>query len=249
MGGAAVKHRDWVGWTVFIIAGAVTYITAHYDKFPWIPQQFQGLVEMLGVLATGVGAKLSTSGLTLSPEGRAQEAMDKPLDTPELPQPPVLPPAAILLLILLIPAPASAQVIKGWDWFSWGTAAASVAVDTVATFHCPERLRCIGDQATRELGTFAIITVLKNHIHSERPCAPDCGFDNPFENMPSAHGGWGGDFSQGRCSQKHLAVEVPLGALTAIGRVKARKHTILATVVGAGVGVGVSALSSAVWCR
>lgn len=121
-------------------------------------------------------------------------------------------------------------------------------MDTYLSFQCEHKAHCFGDQATRELGTWGLGALLKHLTHEARPCAPSC--DDPFGNMPSLHTAFASNFTQGRCGPElPFQVTVPLMGLTALGRVKANRHTIMATVAGAAMGAGVSALSSAVWCR
>lgn len=64
--------RDNAIWLVLLAGGAAAYVAGHFDKFPWIPTQYQGLVDLLGALAAIVGAKLGMSPLKLSDEGKVQ---------------------------------------------------------------------------------------------------------------------------------------------------------------------------------
>lgn len=88
-----MKFRDSAVWLVFIICGVAGYITGHFDKFPFIPHEYQGLVEMVGTVAAGVGLKMGTSPLELSPEGKVRKQIQD-LGKSEPSQPTVLPPAA-----------------------------------------------------------------------------------------------------------------------------------------------------------
>lgn len=69
--------RDNIVWTITLIAGIATGLSAHFDLFPWIPPTAQHVVELVGFIAGLVGAKLAMSPLPLSPEGKVAAQQGK----------------------------------------------------------------------------------------------------------------------------------------------------------------------------
>ncbi len=120
---------------------------------------------------------------------------------------------------------------------SWIGVAVAVALDSKASWDCPQRLRCFAMQGVRNGVTYGAVFAVKKLVHRERPCAPfDCGTDNPFSSFYSAHAAEA-FASLGGCGHgPRLAVVLPVAIGTAVGRVRAGKHYVSDVVVGAAAG-------------
>lgn len=124
------------------------------------------------------------------------------------------------------------------DWISWGTAITAVAVDTRASFECPDRVRCLEREGLRLGIVYGAAFLTKILVHRDRPCAPECGIDNPAYSFFSAHTAL--TFSS--VGGARLSVALPLAITTGGLRVAAGKHWATDVLAGAGVGLLVSRL-------
>jgi membrane-associated phospholipid phosphatase len=151
-----------------------------------------------------------------------------------------------LLLLLLVPRPASAQALalpthgerQAADISSYVTVGVSLALDTKASWDCPDRKRCLLMQAGRDVTTWAISESLKRLIHKERPCEPSgtCGIDAGTGSMPSMHTA----FAFSARGGPRLAFSISLGVGTAGERLLAGKHDAWDVLAGAGIGLATS---------
>jgi hypothetical protein len=56
-------NRDSRWWFVMIIGGVAAFVASHKEKFPFIPADYQGLVELVAFTSTLVGGLLGQSPL------------------------------------------------------------------------------------------------------------------------------------------------------------------------------------------
>lgn len=139
------------------------------------------------------------------------------------------------LMCLALAAPASAQINQFPDAASNWTLGGIAAIEGAEVLQCRDSARCAEMQATRLLGTFATVYILKSLIKSKRPCAPDCGVYAPDANMPSGHTA----FAFAMMGRTHYAgFTIPLGVLTAIMRGDAKAHDAWGILGGASIGIG-----------
>jgi membrane-associated phospholipid phosphatase len=148
-----------------------------------------------------------------------------------------------ICVLLCMPATALAQEPrvqlptemqrKVADAASWATALTTVALDTRASWDCPDRRRCFTTQGARLGVTYGVVYLVKKLVHRKRPCYPDCGIDNPFSSFYSAHTALAFQSVGG----PRLMFTIPLSIGTGGLRVAAGKHWITDTLVGAGAGL------------
>jgi hypothetical protein len=119
------------------------------------------------------------------------------------------------------------------DMASWGTALAAVGLDAKASWDCEDRRRCFALQGARVGVTYGVVLAVKKLIHRRRPCAPDCGTDNPDFSFYSAHTALAFQTVGG----SRLVFTLPLAISTGGLRVAAGKHWITDTLVGAAAGL------------
>lgn len=165
--------------------------------------------------------------------------------------------ALLLASLLAIAAPAAAQS-TGFDRLtpslptagerhaadiaSWGTAIAAVTLDGVATWrqHCRSQWdECEGAIVRSGLRvgiTYGAAFLVKRIVQRSRPCAPDCGIDDPSSSFYSAHTA----IAFSTVGGSRLAFSLPLAVGTGGLRVAAGKHWLTDTLVGAGAGLLVS---------
>lgn len=145
---------------------------------------------------------------------------------------PSLAAAQALPLDRLTPAFPTATERQAADVASWGTAIASLALDTKASWDCPQRLSCFEREGLRVGLVYGIATVVKLAVHRSRPCAPSCGIDNPTASFFSAHTA----IAFSTLGGARLSVSLPLSSATGALRIGADKHWLTDVLVGAGVG-------------
>lgn len=136
---------------------------------------------------------------------------------------------------LMLPTKAERQAA---DALSWATVLATVALDSKASFDCVDRKRCFAMQGARIGVTYGVVFAVKKLISRSRPCAPDCGTDNPDFSFYSAHTALAFTSVGG----PRLAFTLPLAISTGGLRVAAGKHWLTDTLVGAGAGLLTSRL-------
>lgn len=151
-----------------------------------------------------------------------------------------------LLLILLCAVPAGAQTpVDRWapslptkaerttaDIASWGTVLADVVLDARASWQSPRRLRAFELQGARVAVTYGAVFIAKQLVHRMRPCALDCGLDNPRFSFYSAHTA----LAFSTLGGPRLSVSLPLAVSTGGLRVAAGKHWLTDVLTGAAAG-------------
>lgn len=118
------------------------------------------------------------------------------------------------------------------DLASWGTALATVALDSQASWRCVDRVRCFEMQGLRTGVTYGAVYLVKWAVHRTRPCAPACGSDDPSQSFYSAHTALAFQAIGG----PRLAIVLPFAIGTGGLRIAADKHYLTDVLVGAGAG-------------
>lgn len=138
-------------------------------------------------------------------------------------------PTAIDKPVHILPPGMGRNVV---DAISWGTAIANVAAD--AKVSCIDavyrRSGCL-KLAGRVGVTYGAVYAVKFLVHRKRPCAPDCGIDDPDKSFYSAHTAIAFEAIGG----PRLSITLPLASATGVGRMFT-KHWL--TDVGAGALAG-----------
>ena len=152
-----------------------------------------------------------------------------------LAQPAVGQPVAIDRLTPPLPTSAERHVA---DAASWATVVAAEALDAWASWKAPDRLHAFELQGARAAATYAAVFVAKVAAHRARPCAPDCGIDNPDFSFFSGHAA----LAFSTLGGPRLAIGLPLAISTGGLRVAAGKHYLTDVLMGAAVGALTSRL-------
>ena len=133
----------------------------------------------------------------------------------------------------LTPPASSESVRTAADMISWGAALANVALDTADSWHSAQKTHAFVKQGVR-LGAAQLSAVaLKRLVHRRRPCAPDCGSDDPDLSFPSGHTA----MACASIGRTRLSFTIPLAIITAEGRILAKKHWLTDTLAGCSLGV------------
>jgi hypothetical protein len=143
----------------------------------------------------------------------------------------------LCLALTLWAAPALAQQTaaqKVADVASYGTWAAAIVVDIAQGEHTPRALATAG---LRYGATALAVATVKHYFPAARPCAPQCGVDNPMADIPSGHTAFALAALDTNGGGRRVAVGVGLGTLTAVLRMRANKHDLAGVAVGAGLGL------------
>jgi membrane-associated phospholipid phosphatase len=145
----------------------------------------------------------------------------------------------LLVLLCAVPAAAepnlqfpSASARQASDIMSWGTVLGNLTLDTVQSAQCADRVHCFKMQAIRDGVTLGAVVGVKALVHRLRPCAPDCGRDDPDASFFSGHTA----FAFSALGGPRLSFALPLAIGTGGMRVTAGKHWLTDVLVGAGVG-------------
>lgn len=147
--------------------------------------------------------------------------------------------AYILVLVLLLAAPVSAQQLptagqrRAADIASWVTVGTTVTIDTVKAWQSDDRAAALRQEGLRIGVTYAAVFAAKWLVHRDRPCAPDCGGDNPSYSFFSGHTA----LAFSTVGGPRLSVSLPFAIGTGGLRVAAGKHWPTDVLVGAGVGL------------
>jgi membrane-associated phospholipid phosphatase len=144
----------------------------------------------------------------------------------------------VLCLLLLLPTLAHAQAKTVADVASWATVATVEALDVKASWESPGRGAALTRQAVRVGAAYGAVYLAKALVKRQRPCAPDCGIDNPAYSFFSAHT----TLAFSTFGGPRLSVMLPLAIGTGGLRVAAGKHHLSDVLVGAGVGILMSRL-------
>jgi len=146
--------------------------------------------------------------------------------------------AILVCSLFLNVGSASAQQTtaqKVADVASYGTWAAAIVVDVTQGPHTKGAYVTAG---VRYGATALAVAAVKHYFPSKRPCAPACGVDNAYSNIPSGHVAFtvaAIDWN-GQRGARHLGVQVALAAGTGAGRWLGFKHDWKGLVTGAIVG-------------
>lgn len=149
----------------------------------------------------------------------------------------------VALLQLALPASAevhwalpneTAQKVAGG--LSWGTLGADLALQTYDSLQCPEKTACLLGQLLKTGVALGSVYAIKQAGHRKRPCAPDCGAENPNDSFPSGHAALAFQAVGGN----HLKTKLALAIATAVERVLANKHYPTDVLAGAGIGLTIS---------
>ena len=132
----------------------------------------------------------------------------------------------------LTPALPSAAGRRVADVASWATAIADVALDAKASWDSPNRGRMFALQGVRVGVTYGAVFAVKSLVHRQRPCAPECGIDNPDFSFYSAHTA----LAFSTLGGPRLVFALPLAVGTGGLRVAAGKHWLTDVLTGAAVG-------------
>ncbi len=115
------------------------------------------------------------------------------------------------------------------DIASWGTVLTDVALDAKASWDAPNRGRAFAMQGVRTAVTVGVAYGVKKLVGRERPCAPECGLDDPNASFYSMHTA----LAFSTLGGPRLAVSLPLAITSGGLRVAAGKHWASDVLVGA----------------
>lgn len=128
------------------------------------------------------------------------------------------------------------------DWARWGVAAVAIAADAAECPHSTAKTRCWVTLGVRQGVIQGASIGLAKWFPRLRPCAPNCGIDNPLDDVPSRHTGATAatlpPLSQGVGAR--FVVAVSATTLVAILSKKATKHDTIGVLTGAAVGYAAS---------
>jgi membrane-associated phospholipid phosphatase len=126
---------------------------------------------------------------------------------------------------------------KAADIASWAAVGANVYLDLNSTIgKCrgqDDCYRALVFAGVRYGAAFGATTILKRLVGRVRPCAPDCGIDNPDYSFPSGHTA----FAFAAVGAGGLRLSVPLAVGTGGLRVLAGKHWLTDALAGAAIGL------------
>lgn len=125
---------------------------------------------------------------------------------------------------------------KAADVASWVTSLASVGLDAKASWDAEDRRKAFVLQGVRVGVTYGAAFAVKALVHRNRPCAPDCGTDNPRQSFYSAHTA----LAFSTIGGPRLVFSFPLAFETGALRIGADKHWLTDVLVGAGAGLATS---------
>lgn len=126
----------------------------------------------------------------------------------------------------------SSSARKVADIASWITVAVPVTFDIKRSFECANQKDCFILQGARVGVTLGVVYLTKWIVKRDRPCAPQCGRDNPHYSFFSGHTA----IAFSTIGGTKLNVSIPFAVTTGGLRIAAGKHWISDTLVGAGVG-------------
>lgn len=153
------------------------------------------------------------------------------------------PPITALLVLFLTAGPASAQPALDRAFTPWKdphpavvasnlTLAATVAIDSVASWRSDQRGRAFAQQGLRVGVALGLSALMKTLVHRDRPCAPACGAERPDASF------WSGHTALAFASTgAHLSVTIPLASGTGVFRIAGGKHWTTDVLAGAGAGL------------
>jgi membrane-associated phospholipid phosphatase len=156
-----------------------------------------------------------------------------------------------LVLALLLPGIARAQAIaldkltpalptqaerNVANVISTATVLTSIALDARASWQSEDRLLAFTLQGVRLGAVAGFTSIAKTTFHRSRPCAPDCGAEQPEASFYSGHTAFAFSALGGPSVRFSLTLAASTGGL----RVAAGKHWLTDTLVGAAVGAAAS---------
>lgn len=121
---------------------------------------------------------------------------------------------------------------------SWATLFANYGLDAWDVLHCQNKKQCVVNALLRHGSEQLTVALVKNKVDRARPCAPDCGIENPMKSTPSGH--TAGAFAAVDPDLPHFRLKLFLAVATAEGRVGGGKHWLSDAGFGAGIGLGVT---------
>jgi excisionase family DNA binding protein len=117
---------------------------------------------------------------------------------------------------------------KAADIASWATAGTLVTLDAIHSAKADNPGRAFTVQGARIGVTYGGVWLAKTLVHRTRPCAPECGIDNPFLSFYSGHSATAGQAIGGA----RLSITLPLALGTGGLRILAGKHYFTDVVAG-----------------
>lgn len=116
--------------------------------------------------------------------------------------------------------------------------AINLGFDTWASWQDDRRVRAFVHQGARIALAEGTAYAIKRIVHRQRPCAPDCGSDDPNRSFPSGHA----TLAFSAIGRDHLAFTVTLASSTGALRIAGKKHFLTDVVPGAALGILVSTI-------
>ena len=141
------------------------------------------------------------------------------------------------LIIVLFAVPCTAQPTTGQkiaDVASYGTLGAGMALEVIDAIKAPDGGHAIERVIIGHTIAYAVQGILSTVVARPRPCAPNCGIDNPYRSWPSGHAWHAGATVWG----EHKVWKAILAGTTAELRVAANKHRQTDVLSGLGFGWG-----------
>jgi membrane-associated phospholipid phosphatase len=128
----------------------------------------------------------------------------------------------VVLLIVLSASTASAEPTWAFKTAkqrqaagvaSWVTLGTLATLETVQSLKYDQPGRALAIQATRMGVTYGGVFLAKTLVHRARPCAPDCGIDNPHASFFSGHSAGAAQAIDGSRLSLTLTLALGTGAL------------------------------------
>jgi membrane-associated phospholipid phosphatase len=160
---------------------------------------------------------------------------------------------SLVLLLVLTASTASAEPTwklptaagrKAADVASYVTLGALLTADTVSAFKADDPKQALMQEGARLGMTYGAVWLAKTLVHRKRPCAPDCGIDNPNASFFSGHTAGAFAATGGMRLEFSLPLAVGTGGLRVVGG----KHWVTDAVFAAAVGAAAKKATSK-WIR
>lgn len=145
-------------------------------------------------------------------------------------------PGIVRFIDSLTPPASNAKVQRAAEIASWITVGVNVAMDAVDAARSTNRPRAYATMVARDAIVTMAIWGIKKSVHRARPCAPECGIDEPDTSFLSGHTAWAFQ----TIGSNHRALSLSLAVGTGAGRVVGKKHWLTDVLAGAALGWGVS---------
>jgi hypothetical protein len=129
--------------------------------------------------------------------------------------------------------PVYADDTKAYDIVSYGTVIAQITLDSIHSYHSTDRKNQFIRQSIKLGMTVGGSELVKRIVHKDRPDGSD---DKSF---------WSEHTGLACTSESHnFYIGIPISTMTAIGRMKAKKHDIVDVLSGCGFGILAERLAS-----